>query len=99
MDSENRGDARSNVFLAANLEARGRAIPVRIRNISRGGALLESSTIPPDGTEVRLTRGRLSAVGKVAWHCERHCGINFDGEIDVARWVQRTEHADQQRVD
>jgi len=96
---ENRSEGRSNVFLTAMLEGGGASAPVRIRNISAGGALVDGRTLPPLGTLVTLSRGRLFAAGRLAWAGEGQAGLNFDEQIDVATWVQRVGHSGQQRVD
>jgi len=81
------------------LDAGGSAAPVRIRNISARGALVDGPTLPPVGARVKLMRGRLLARGQLAWAGAGQAGVNFDCEIDVANWVQRTGHGEQQRVD
>jgi hypothetical protein len=96
---ENRSEGRSNVFLTAMLDGAGTSTPVRIRNISARGVLVDGRGLPPVGTPVRLSRGRFSAAGQLAWAGEGQAGVNFDREIDVASWVQRVVHAGQQRVD
>ena len=109
---DNRSQLRSNVFLAASLVAGALPLPVRVRNLSAYGALLDYSTmvtyggeqldggsLPPAGARVRLLRGELSADGKVAWTAHGHAGIRFADEIDVGAWVRRLGHPGQQRVD
>jgi hypothetical protein len=96
---DNRAEGRSNVFLTAVMDVGGNSTPVRIRNISGRGALVDGPALPPVGSEVRLVRGSLSAAGQLAWHGAGQAGINFERDIDVGRWVQRTAHGGQQRVD
>ena len=96
---ENRSGGRANVFLTATLDCGGRCVPVLIRNISARGALLDGKQLPPAGTRVRLLRGRLSALGEIAWVTEVQGGLKFDCDIDVASWVQRLGHSGQERVD
>jgi hypothetical protein len=96
---ENRTEGRANVFLTAMLDAGGVATPVRIRNISARGALVDGPTFPALGASVRLMRGRLLAAGQIAWAGAGQAGLNFDREIDVASWVQRAGHGGQERVD
>lgn len=96
---ENRSEGRSNVFLAAMLEGAGSSSAVRIRNISARGALVDGRALPPVGTAVRLSRGRFTAAGQLAWAGEGQAGLNFDREIHVASWVQRVGDSGQQRVD
>ena len=97
--ANNRSEGRSNVFLAATLDSSAGSTSVRIRNLSARGALLDGKTLPPIGTRVRLTRGKLSAVGEVTWAGIGQGGLNFEGTIDVASWVERVGHGGQQRVD
>lgn len=96
---DHRSEGRSNVFLTATLQAGGRSSPVRIRNISARGALVDGPALPPVGTAVRLVRGSLSAVGQLAWTGAGQGGLTFDATIDVADWVRRIGHSGQQRVD
>ena len=96
---DNRSQGRSNVFLAASLVSGAGQLPVRIRNLSQVGALLDGGSLPPAGSKVRLVRGRLSADGEIAWVARGQAGIRFTAEIDVAAWVARVGHSGQQRVD
>ena len=81
------------------LEGAGSSSAVRIRNISARGALVDGRALPPVGTPVRLSRGRFTAAGQLAWAGEGQAGLNFDREIHVASWVQRVGDSGQQRVD
>jgi len=97
--TDSRLEARSNVFVSASLITRSSSLPVRIRNLSPRGVLLDGNSLPPIGTEIQLVRGGLSASGHVAWQDGDHVGIHFDEQIDVDQWVRRVEHPGQQRVD
>ena len=99
MTADHRSEGRSNVFLTATLGGVGGQAPVRIRNISPHGALIQGSGLPPVGSKIRLTRGRLSVAGELAWEGSGHAGLNFDSAIVVADWVKRSGHEGQQRVD
>jgi hypothetical protein len=94
-----RSDARSNVFLTAVLIAEQLPRPVRVRNISANGALIDGANLPPRGGVIRLVRGSLSVNGEVAWREHDQCGIQFDDEVSVEDWVRKVEHPGQQRVD
>ena len=98
-EADQRSKGRSNVFLTAVLDSGAARCPVRIRNLSASGALIEASAFPPVGASVRLLRGELSAVGTLAWADAGHGGISFQSDIDVAAWVRRIGHGGQQRVD
>jgi len=73
--------------------------PVRVRNISSRGALIDGPTLPGPGARIRLSRGSLTVNGELAWRDEHYGGINFDNDIDVERWAQRVGHKGQQRID
>jgi hypothetical protein len=96
---DNRSEGRSNVFLTATLNSGAAGIAVRIRNLSAHGALVEGSSLPPVGSQVRLARGQLQAAGELAWEAAGHGGINFAKNIDVEEWVKRVGHDGQHRID
>lgn len=84
----NRRSRRSNVLLAASIEARGAVTAVKLRNLSPQGALIEGEPLPPEGTDVCFRRNELTVAGKVAWIRGRHAGIAFAEELqpqDVLR--------------
>jgi hypothetical protein len=97
--AHSRASERSNVFLAAALCTATSSFPVRIRNISKGGALLDGTNLPGEGSRISLRRAHLSAEGDVAWQADDLRGIRFRSEIDVREWVGLKGHAGQQRVD
>ena len=92
-------NARSNVFLTANLVAAGHSRPVRVRNISENGALLDGPDLPAEGSIVQLRRGGLDAAGEVAWTQRGQCGLKFDRPVAVKEWVKRVGHSGQAQVD
>ena len=94
-----RTDQRSHVFLMAVLRAGTISCPVRVRNISNHGALLEGKGLPSEKQIVALRRGSLSVSGQIAWIAGQHCGIRFSKPITVAEWVDRAGPVGQQRVD
>lgn len=94
-----RAHIRSNVFLTAVILAAGVTRPVRIRNISATGALLDGTGLPPEGSTVHLRRGSLSVNGEVAWQDRGYSGVRFNSDVVVKDWVKRIEHSGQARVD
>src|SRR5947209_15008642 len=85
---ELRIESRSNIFVMAALYSSGRSVtPVRIRNISRTGALIEASLLPPPGTDVRVSRASLSASGTLVWVEGVKAGVRFDEFVNVADWL------------
>jgi hypothetical protein len=97
--SDARKDTRVSLYLAASLYCDGCSSPVKIRNISPTGALLESATSCPAGALVQLVRGSLIVHGLVAWSDHGRCGVNFSGSIDVQKWCAPPGNAEQERVD
>jgi hypothetical protein len=97
--NDKRAEERSNVFLVAALHFQGRSLPVRIRNISQSGALVDGPDLPAAGAPVSLSRGQLFVSGDIAWRDKQLAGVNFDSPVDVESWVRRVGHSGQQRVD
>ena len=94
-----RGAARSNMFLAAVLHGPDGAVPVKVRNMSATGALIEGATVPSLETAVRLVRGSLAISCVVAWSAEGRCGLHFSSLACVRDWLAPAANRDQQRVD
>lgn len=93
-----RGACRASLYLAAALYCDGASSPIKIRNISSTGALVEGDT-PAVGTLVQLVRGGLIVHALVAWSDGGRCGLKFSGRIDVQQWRSAPGHLEQQRVD
>ena len=82
-----RAAARSNMFVMATLYCDSGSFPVRVRNMSRGGALIESDSIPPENSRVRLGRGSLSARGRIIWRDDKRAGVRFDADVEAGDWL------------
>lgn len=83
-----RVSARESIFLAATIWFAGDAspMPVRIRNISSGGMMIDSAVPREKGlplTAELKTIGKVS--GTVAWSNDKRMGIIFDRPIDPQR--------------
>ena len=86
--TQNRQSRRSNVLLAATIEALGAVIPVKLRNLSTEGALIEGEGLPIEGSEVLFRRNELSVSSRVAWVHGTQAGVAFRRPIaqeDVLR--------------
>jgi hypothetical protein len=94
-----RGQTRSSMFLAAVLRSGTEQAPVKVRNMSPNGALIETSVTPIAGSKIDLIRGSLIARGTVMWASTGRCGIRFTSEISVKDWLAPPNKAEQQRVD
>ena len=78
----NRAAKRARVLLAAKLETPFGEVDVRLRDLSRKGALIECTQVPPVGTEVTFVRLKSRIPAKVAWAAENRVGIEFCCGID-----------------
>lgn len=94
-----RKQERSSLFLAAVLRSGSEQVPVKVRNMSLNGAMIETPVIPVIGSDVQLVRGSLSALGKVIWSSGERCGLRFDREIVIKQWLAPPSKVHQQRVD
>jgi hypothetical protein len=83
----NRLEARSNIFVMAALYTDHASTPVRIRNMSRSGALVEAAVLPAKGTQVRLARGSVSITGEVMWVDQQKAGLRFDSPTSPNDWL------------
>ena len=89
---QNRRSRRSNVLLAASIETSGAAIPVKLRNLSTEGALIEGDSLPVEGSEVMFRRNELSVGGSIAWVHGKQAGVAFARPIaqeDVLRNIPK----------
>ncbi len=81
-------EPRMRVFRASQLEINGRSHPVRIRNISNGGAMVEGPDWVAEGTEISVdVTDTFTAHGKVRWADEGRLGIQFEQRIDLGKVV------------
>jgi hypothetical protein len=88
------------MFVMASLSARGASGPVRVRNLSPTGALVEGGVLPVPGEAVSLLRGSLRSEGKVVWCNNGRAGLRFDALVTVADWLPKGAHQNgQQRAD
>ncbi|HEY0412558.1 MAG TPA: PilZ domain-containing protein [Allosphingosinicella sp.] len=73
---------RARVLLAAKLRTAAGEIECRLRDLSRKGALVECSVVPPVGSEVVFHRGSTSVPARVAWAGSDRVGLEFAYMID-----------------
>jgi hypothetical protein len=98
-NKDSRESARANFFLAAVLASSAGSAPVRVRNLSVQGALVDGASLPEEGSEVELHRGQLGARGEIVWRSGHLCGLRFHEKINVRAWIERLGHPGQQQVD
>jgi len=78
---------RKNVLLSATIEAGKLKVPVRIRNLSESGAMLDGTVLPDPGTALTLRRLELEIGATVTWCESGRCDVAFDGLVSVEDWV------------
>jgi hypothetical protein len=78
---------RKNLLLTATIRSGGVSAPVRIRNLSEKGAMVDGHALPEPGASVILQRLEVEMRGVVAWRTEGRCGIQFEGAASVDEWV------------
>lgn len=79
---------RKNLMLAASIESAGMRAPVRIRNLSESGAMLDGAALPEAGAPVMLLRADIQVAALVVWREAGRCGIRFDNiAASVDEWV------------
>ena len=75
---------RQRLLRAGTLYWGGVSIPVRLRNISGGGARLESERVLQPGTEVELDLGEAGfRSAEVRWTADGQVGLRFHEEFDL----------------
>ncbi len=83
---EARRERRFAVDLVATLRGEALAdVPIRLLDMSRGGALGECPSPPPTSSAVTLLRGALAIEARVAWTKRGRFGLEF------ARPIRATE--------
>jgi PilZ domain len=97
---QNRRSNRSPVLLSAKIEHNGTADHVRLRNLSRQGALIEAHMLPPEGSNVVFERNGLRVRGRVVWSESGFAGVAFERPIameDVLRHVPKPRQTFEQK--
>lgn len=90
---------RTHLFLVATLAFGRASTPVRVRNLSATGALVEGADLPSLGTAIILRRGALEAVGSVVWTEPGKAGLAFREPVAVSGWLPTKEAKRQTHVD
>ena len=80
--TQNRKSRRSNVLMSASLELSGTSLPVKLRNLSAEGALVEGERLPVEGASILFRKGDLGVAGTVAWVKGSQAGVNFGQKLN-----------------
>jgi hypothetical protein len=98
--SESRFSERANLFVMAAIFVGLASEPVKMRNLSPDGALIEGASLPQLGTKVRLCRANLEVDGEIMWCVGGRAGLRFQSPVVVADWLPAgSAKVAQQRVD
>ena len=97
-ETEHRLEGRSNIFVIATLYTSGGSTPVRVRNLSGNGALVEANALPPPGSPIRLSRGSLTIPGEIIWVAGPKAGLHFSARVAVLDWLPNGKRASGQQL-
>lgn len=86
-DNEMRQTQRVNTLFAADAQVGSSTWPVKVRNISQFGALLETSVKVDVGSSIVIKRGILRAAGEIVWRRQSAFGVRFFEPADVEQWL------------
>jgi len=75
--SHNRRSRRSPVYLTATVDVAGVPQPVKLRNLSEEGALIEGERLPIEGSTTFFERKELRIKSRVVWVEGRYAGVAF----------------------
>lgn len=96
--TQNRRSRRSPVLLAASVEVAGVSQPVKLRNLSEEGALIEGDNLPLEGTTTYFQRNDLRLKSHVVWAIGRYAGVAFNRPLKSEE-VLRNVPKPKQRAD
>ncbi|GAC1578333.1 MAG: hypothetical protein NVS3B5_10920 [Sphingomicrobium sp.] len=65
------------MLLTASIEFSGTALPIKLRNLSSEGALIEADKLPVEGSEVVFRKADLNVAGRIAWVEGKRAGLAF----------------------
>lgn len=75
---QNRRSNRSPVLLSATIELDGKAVPVRLRNLSEKGALIQGDDLPAEASQIVFERKELRLKGRIVWTECGFAGVAFE---------------------
>lgn len=88
-----RSAKRARVLIAAKIETSAGEIEVRLRDLSRKGALIECDVPPTVGSEVMFLRASTIVPARVAWTGGKRVGLEFHYMIDESEVLVQLNRA------
>lgn len=85
---------RARVLLAAKIKTSAGEVAVRLRNLSRMGALIEGDNLPEKGADLVFVRGEIRIPARVAWNAGNHAGLEFRHMIDEGELLVQVSRSD-----
>lgn len=95
---ERRSQPRYRVFLKATIITTTSEQPVRVRDMSVGGAFVEGNAPFVADTDVMLRRGSTELFARVAWTAGTKCGLAFEEALtdqELAEFIHQPVRGDQ----
>jgi hypothetical protein len=77
----NRRSHRAPVLLGATIEVAGTPVPVKLRNLSEDGVLIEGDRLPPEGSTCFFERKELRLKSRIVWVHGRYAGVAFARQL------------------
>lgn len=97
-DSEIRRAKRHPLIWSGVLLFNGKSVPIRVRNISATGAMVQCSSPVPAGAEAVLQLSdSLSVLASVGWTVGDQIGLRFAADFDVTQLARSTPEVAPQR--
>ena len=90
--SGKRSTKRARVLISAKIDAGAGEMEVRLRDLSRKGALIECDFPPEVGSEVTFLRGSTIVPARVAWAAGKRVGLEFNYMIDEHEMLVQLNH-------
>lgn len=84
-----RDSDRHRTLLCATLATTTNEYPIKLRDLSAAGALIEGDRIPSPGTDILIKRGTLEVMATVIWVKDHRAGLKFDDALSAGKvWAQ-----------
>src|SRR5258708_37407993 len=88
--TQNRRSRRSPVLLAATIEIAGLPVVVKLRNLSKDGALIEGDRLPPEGSATYFQRNELRLKSRVVSVQDKYAGDVFHTPLKPEEVLRQT---------
>jgi hypothetical protein len=97
-DEQTQRAKRHPLIWSGTLHCNGQRTPIRVRNISATGAMVQCSEVVPNGAEAMLELSETVSVhGTIGWVVGDQVGLRFHGHFDVTQLARSTPQIAPQR--